>query len=812
MYVMKFGGSSVASVETIKQVKSIVESRYENDQLFLIVSAFSGITDHIVKTGKLAASGSVDYKTETQAIRDRHIHVVMDLVGEGGQTMTQVKDLLNDFEQMCYGAYLVKDLSNRTLDFLLSIGELLSSIIIAAYLNKSGIESLWVDSRKYIKTDESFSCASVLLEETYKNINTLKTETRVMIAPGFMGSTSKGETITLGRGGSDYSGALFAYGLDAVQFEKWTDVSGMLTSDPRVVDSAKVINELSYEEAMELSHFGAKVIYPPSIRPVLEKKIPIVIKNTFKPEDKGTYINGVVKDETGAVRGLSSIGGISLITLTGAGMVGVPGFSGRLFSALARAEVNVILITQSSSEHSISVSISTVDIAKAVNAVDEEFEIDIHKKRVEPADIESDLSIIAIVGDNMKHKAGIGGKTLYSLGKNGINIRAIAQGSSERNISIVVGDQDVKKALNTLHEGFFESEVKTINLFLVGLGNVGGTLINQIKEQKESLKNEHLINLKVTGMTNSRKMLISEEGIELENWQDTLESQGQKADMTEFITQMKSLNARNAVFVDNTAHESVSMHYSEVLSSSAAVVCSNKIAASSAYESYVELKKTALSHNTAFMFETNVGAGLPIIDTIQNLVKSGDEVLGIEAILSGSLTFIFNNFDENSTFRSVVKQAMEEGYTEPDPRIDLSGKDVARKILILAREGGCKIEMDEISSDPFLPAEIMNNGTVEDFICGLDREESALQRLYKNAKDKNAKLKFVAQFKDGKAKTGLIEVQAGHPFYNIEGKDNIVLLKTKRYGDQPLVIKGAGAGAEVTAMGVFADIIRLAKN
>ncbi|MFK7756928.1 MAG: bifunctional aspartate kinase/homoserine dehydrogenase I [Flavobacteriales bacterium] len=812
MYVLKFGGSSVSSPETIKQVKSIVESRYENEKLLLIVSAFSGITDHIIKTGKLAASGSVEYKTETQAIRDRHIHAVMDLIGEDGETMTQVKEMLNDFEQMCYGAYLVKDLSDRTLDFLLSTGELLSSIIIAAYLNKSGIDTLWVDSRKYISTDERFSCAGVLLKESYKEIGKLKKETRVMIAPGFIGSTSNGETTTLGRGGSDYSGALYAYGLDAVQFEKWTDVSGMLTSDPRIVDSAKVIKQLSYEEAMELSHFGAKVIYPPSIRPVLEKRIPIVVKNTFKPEDTGTYINGVVEHETSAVRGLSSIGGISLLTLTGAGMVGVPGFSGRLFSALARAEVNVILITQSSSEHSISVSISTVDIATAVAAVNEEFEIDIYKKRVEPAHIEQDLSIIAIVGDNMKHKAGIGGKTLYSLGKNGINIRAIAQGSSERNISIVVSDSDVKKALNTLHEGFFEAEIKTINLFLVGVGNVGGTLIDQIKKQREQLMKEHLIDLQVTGMTNSRKMLISEEGLDLEDWEVSLIKEGKPASMKGFIEQIKALNTRNAVFVDNTAHESVSQHYAELLSSSIAVVCSNKIAASSDYESYLDLKKKALAHNTAFMFETNVGAGLPIIDTIQNLVKSGDKVHEIEAILSGSLTFIFNNFDEKTTFKAVVKQAMNEGYTEPDPRIDLSGKDVARKILILAREGGYKMEMDEISADAFLPKNIMENGSVDDFVKALEGEEEALQRLYKSAKDKGAKLKFVAQFKNGKAKTGLIEVTAEHPFFNIEGKDNIVLIKTERYGDQPLVVKGAGAGAEVTAMGVFADIIRLAKN
>jgi len=607
----------VASPETIKQVKKVVEARCKEEKLLLIVSAFSGITDQIIKTGKLAAEGSVHYKQETQAIRDRHIHAVIDLLGEDGDVMNQVKEMLTNFEQMCYGAYLVKDLSNRTLDYLLSTGELLSSIIIGAYFNKEGIDTHWVDSRKYIVTDDTFSCAAVDREKTFEKISTLQGKTEVMIAPGFIGSTSNGETSTLGRGGSDYSAALYAYGLNAVQFEKWTDVSGMLTSDPRVVDSAKVIDKLSYEEAMELSHFGAKVIYPPSIRPVLEKQIPIVVKNTFRPEDPGTYINGVVEDEEGAVRGLSSIGGISLLTLTGSGMVGIPGFSGRLFGALSREVVNVILITQSSSEHSISVAISTKDVDTAVNAVDEEFEVDIFRKKVERVEVENNLSIIAIVGDNMKHKAGIGGKTLFSLGKNGINIRAIAQGSSERNISIVVSDSDAKKALNTLHEGFFEAETKTVNLFLVGLGNVGGTLVEQIQNQREKLKKNHRIDLRVIGMTNSRKMLVDKSGIALQNWKTELDSKGETADMEGFISKIKALNARNSVLVDNTAHESVSQFYETALDSSIAVVCSNKIAASSSYGSYRNLKKKALSHNTAFMFETNVGAGLPVIDTIR---------------------------------------------------------------------------------------------------------------------------------------------------------------------------------------------------
>jgi len=812
MYILKFGGSSVASPSTITKVKEIVGNRYEKEKLFLIVSAFSGITDQIIKTGHLAAKGSAEYKTETQKIRDRHLHAILDLLGDEQEVKSKVQNILNDFEQMCYGSYLVRDLSHRTLDYLLATGELLSSIIISAYFIKEGISTRWIDSREFIVTDNNYSSAGVLLEQTYKNITTLKSETDVMVAPGFIGATIKGDVTTLGRGGSDYSGALYAHGLDAKAFEKWTDVSGMLTSDPRLVENAKVIKALSYEEAMELSHFGAKVIYPPSIRPVLEKQIPIIVKNTFKPEHKGSYINGVALTQGQPVRGLSSIGGVTLLTLTGSGMIGVPGFSGRLFSALAKGQVNVILITQSSSEHSISVAISTVDIATAQQIVNEEFEIDIHRKRVEPVSVEEDLSIIAIVGDNMKRKAGIGGKTLYSLGKNGVNIRAIAQGSSERNISIVVNNKDVVKALNTLHEGFFEAEVKTVNLFLAGLGNVGGTLIEQIKSQQDSLKKEHLIDLKVIGLTNSRKMLVNPNGIDLSNWEKELDHSGLKADLNAYAKEITALNIRNTVFVDNSAHEEVASIYPELLKANTSVVCSNKIAASSDYEKYAQLKTLALEYNSSFKFETNVGAGLPLIDTIQNLVKSGDKVIGIQAILSGSLTYIFNSFNKEATFKSVVQSAMDLGFTEPDPRIDLSGKDVARKILILARECGYKLEMDDIKNEAFLPNNIMENGSVDEFLASLENEENRLISLFEDAEEKGEKLKFLAEFNNGEAKTALISVGETHPFYNIEGSDNIVLLNTLRYGEQPLVIKGAGAGAEVTAMGVFSDIIRLAKN
>jgi aspartokinase/homoserine dehydrogenase 1 len=557
-----------------------------------------------------------------------------------------------------------------------------------------------------------------------------------------------------------------------------------------------------------LSHFGAKVLYPPTIQPVLTKNIPIVIKNTFAPEDAGTLITNTKKGEGKTVRGISHVDNITLLSLEGPGMVGVPGISKRFFETLSHENISVVMITQASSEHSICVAISDSDVELAVNAINLAFEYEIASHKIKPVLVESNLSIIALVGDNMKSHQGLSGKMFSTLGKNNVNIRAIAQGASERNISAVIRKEDVKKALNTLHEAFFEENIKQLNLFIMGVGNVGARFLEQIKKQREYLKTELKLNLRVIGLSNSRKMVFNEDGISLKNWEEELKK-GEQADKNEFITKVNSLNYRNSIFVDNTASKDVSETYASYLNNSISVVTCNKIACSSDYAAYKELKKLAKKYNAPFLFETNVGAGLPILDTLKHLIASGDKINKIQAVLSGSLNFVFNNFNDKTTFHDVVKQAQEEGYTEPDPTIDLSGIDVMRKILILARESGYQLEIDEITNESFLPEESLNTNSNEAFFESLKKYESDFQKRYQIATEKGCKLKYVAQFENGKASVGLQEIPEGHDFYNLEGSDNIVLFFTERYPNQPMIIKGAGAGADVTASGIFADIIRI---
>ena len=701
----------------------------------------------------------------------------------------------------------MRELSPRTQDYIVSFGERLSTTIIAAYFAQQNVPTRLVQSTELIHTDAQFTNAQVDLTATYAHIKQeLGTEDKLMVVQGFIGSNKSGETTTLGRGGSDYSAAIFAHALEAEAMEKWTDVSGMLTSDPRIVPTARVIQDITYAEAMELCHFGAKVIYPPTIHPLMEKGIPLRVRNTFKPEDAGTTIGPDGASE-GSIKGLSSIGGIALITLSGGGMVGIPGFSRRMFSALSYRDVNVILITQASSEYSITVAIEESHVPQAVSCLEEEFELDMSRGKINPVGVETGLSIVALVGDNMRHQVGLSGRAMYQLGKNGINILAIAQGSSERNISLVIDSADVAKSLNTLHEGFFDAEIKRLHLFLAGVGNVGGALIAQLAAQQQTLLEEHGLHLVVSGMANSRKRILDADGIDLSTWESRL-AEGEDTTIDSFVEGMKALNLRNSVFVDNTAHANVAEVYETVLESSIAVVCSNKIAASASQERYQGLLDRARRYNTQFRFETNVGAGLPIIDTLQNLIKSGDRICSVQAVLSGSLNFVFNNFSADTTFEAVVRQAMDEGYTEPDPRIDLSGVDVQRKILILARESGHRMEMGEVTNVPFLPAALME-GDVDAFLGGLPGIESMMQKKLAAAAAQQYKLKYMAQFKNGQAEVGLQEVGPDHPFYAIEGKDNMVVIFTDRYAEQPLVIKGAGAGADVTASGVFADIIRI---
>ena len=812
MKVLKFGGTSVANAQNIKLVIDIVGKKATDEKLIVVVSAFSKVTDMLLLASKKAAAGDESFKEILAEIEKKHLDALKELipVSEQSSLLSHIKRIINHLETLLDGCYLLGELSLRTADTILSFGELLSSYIIAEALKQNLKNSGYKDSRELIKTNSHFGKAVVNFEITNNLITEYfaSNENQVVVMPGFIAASQDGINTTLGRGGSDYSAAILAGALNATELEIWTDVNGMFTANPKVVKQAQPIAFISYQEAMELSHFGAKVLYPPTIQPVLRMNIPILIKNTFEPAADGTYISNQVMAHTNPVKGISHIDNITLITLEGPGMIGVTGSSKRLFEVLSHAEVNVIFITQASSEHSICIGILNSDADVAEEAINKAFEIEISQNKIDPCIVEKNLCIIALVGENMKNHQGLSGRMFSTLGKNNVNIRAIAQGASERNISAVINERDVKKALNTLHENFFEENTKQLNLFVMGVGNVGEKFIEQIHQQKKFLKENLKINLRVIALSNSRKMYFDEEGISLKDWQPLLEL-GEAADQEKFIARVKELNLRNSIFVDITANESVSKSYEYYLKQNIAVVTCNKIACASEYDNYKKLKKLSQQFNAPFLFETNVGAGLPIIDTVKNLVASGDKVHKIQAVLSGSLNFIFNNFNENNTFHHVVKEAGVQGFTEPDPKIDLSGIDVARKILILIRESGYQMEIEEITNESFMPAECLDTTTNEAFFKSLIDHATHFETIYKEALSKDSRLKYVAQFENGKANVGLRFIPKDHPFYNLEGKDNIVLFFTDRYLDQPLLIKGAGAGAAVTASGIFADVIRI---
>jgi bifunctional aspartokinase / homoserine dehydrogenase 1 len=816
MQVLKFGGTSVANATNIKKVINIIiDKKYANS--IVVVSALSGITDLLIGAGIDASIGNQSYKHTLETIKEKHIATVKELLPITHQSgcLSYVLQQCNLLDTICEGIFSLGEITNRTKDKLVGFGELLSSKIISFYLDTQQIAHEWIDSKCVIETDSNFGNANVNFEATNNKINAFLSNhtSPIYIAPGFVAANKDGIATTLGRGGSDYSAAIFAAAVDATNLEIWTDVSGMMTADPRWVANAKHISNTSYKEAMELSHFGAKVIYPPTIQPAMAKNIPIWIKNTFSPNDYGTKITSEAAvfsaENNEMISGISSINHLSLLSLEGTGMVGIPGFSKRLFEALALHKINVILITQSSSEHSICVGINTVDADKAKKVVDAAFGYEIESKKLEPLVTEKDLSIVAVVGDKMKNHQGISGKMFSALGRNGINIRAIAQGSSERNISAVIAYKDVKKAVNVLHEAFFETAKKQINIFLVGLGNVGSKLLAQITQQQSFLEQQANTIVTVVGIANSKSFLIDEDGIDVNNWQQLLSNQPTQ-NINNFVEEIISKNLRNSVFVDVSASENVANVYHLLLQKSIAVVACNKIAASSPYKNYLQLKKISKEFDAPFLFETNVGAGLPIIDTLNNLIKSGDKIIKIEAVLSGTLNFVFNNYNGTQPFATVVQQAQNEGYTEPDPRLDLGGTDVMRKIMILAREAGVEIEMDAIENNGFLPQDCFD-GTVSDFYDAMLKNEAHFKALYNDANSKNCKLKFVASFNNGKASVGLQHIEPSSDFFHLYGKDNIVLFYTNRYPLQPLVIKGAGAGADVTASGVFADIMRLGK-
>ncbi|MBS1666920.1 MAG: bifunctional aspartate kinase/homoserine dehydrogenase I [Bacteroidetes bacterium] len=813
MQVLKFGGSSVANAENIGKTISIILETVKKDRTIVVASALGGITDILLKSGALAAAGDEAYQEQLQIIEQRHLETVKELIPLTSQSsvLSMVKRSCNEIEDICKGVFMLGEMSERTKDRIMSYGELLSTQIISGRLKTLGVDNIWKDSRTLIVTDSQFGFATVDFLTTNKKITDFFSTTsgNLFILPGFIASDSKGLTTTLGRGGSDYTAAILGAALDANLVEIWTDVSGMMTADPRIVPNAKSIPRISYQEAMELSHFGAKVIYPPTIQPVMNKRIPVWVRNTFAPQDAGTVIETSVDRNGNNIRGISSINKIALISLEGSGMVGIPGFSKRLFEALSNEKINVILITQGSSEHSICVVVDESNIAKAKEVVDLAFDYEIKTGKVEPLVIEKSLSIIAVVGDNMKSHPGVSGKMFGALGRNGVNVRAIAQGSSERNISAVIGSADVKKAINILHEEFFETTYKQLNVFIAGLGNVGSRLLAQLMQQEKYLEEHLRLQVNVIGFANSRKMVFNDEGIDLGNWKAELEK-GEQMNLEKFIDTIRSKNLRNSLFADVTANDEVAKCYGQLLEKSISVVACNKVACSSPYEYYKKLKRLSTEFNCQFLFETNVGAGLPVIGTLNDLLRSGDKVNKIEAVLSGTLNFVFNNYNGENGFANVVKQAQDEGYTEPDPRLDLSGTDVMRKIMILAREAGEKMEMSDITNHSFMPASCMQ-GSVADFYTAMAKEEAHFKKIYEAAAKENKKLKFVASYENGKAFVGLQHVGAQSDFYHLYGKDNVVLFYTDRYPNQPLVVKGAGAGAEVTASGVFADIIRASR-
>lgn len=806
---MKFGGTSVGSVNSILNVKKIVES--SEVPVIVVVSALGGITDQLINTSKIAAAGDPSYEKEFREIVMRHVNMVKEVIPSGERQVAlqrQVRALLDELKDIFQGISLIKDLSAKTADTIVSYGERLSSIIVAELINGAK----WYDSRKFIKTEFKHNkhtldkeLTNALIKETFNAIHP------VSVVGGFIASDKvSGDVTNLGRGGSDYTASIIAAALDASVLEIWTDVDGFMTADPKVISAAYPISELSYVEAMELCNFGAKVVYPPTIYPVCHKEIPIIVKNTFNPSAPGTII---VKEKSAAggkaIKGISSINDTSLITVQGLGMVGVIGVNYRIFKALAKNGISVFMVSQASSENNTSIGVRTADTELACKALNEEFAKEIEMGEISWVTAESGLATVAIVGENMKHTPGIAGKLFGTLGRNGINVIACAQGASETNISFVIDARYLRKTLNVIHDSFFLSEYQVLNLFICGVGTVGGSLIEQIRCQQQKLMQQNGLKLNVVGISNHTRALFCREGIDLANFREDLKTKGIPNSPAILRDEVIGMNIFNSVFVDCTASADVASIYKELLSHNISVVAANKIAASSRYEDYFELKQIARHRGVKFLFETNVGAGLPIINTINDLRNSGDKILKIEAVLSGTLNYIFNKISADIPFSRTIRMAKEEGYSEPDPRIDLSGKDVIRKLVILAREAGYKLEQTDVEKNLFIPDEFFK-GTLEEFwekVPSLDADFEARRKVLESEKKH---WRFVARFEEGKASVGLQEVDFRHPFYGLEGSNNIILLTTERYCEYPMMIQGYGAGAGVTAAGVFADIMSIA--
>lgn len=805
---MKFGGTSVGSVNSMLNVKKIVES--VDDKVIVVVSALGGITDKLIKTSRMASEGDSGYEKEMKEIVNRHIEMVYTVIPAGQKRellLDCVNELLNELKDIFQGIYLIRDLSPKTSATIVSYGERLSSIIVATLINGAQ----WFDSRQFIKTEKKHNKNILDTELTNKLVcETFKEIPEVSLVPGFISSDkTTGEVTNLGRGGSDYTASILAAALNADVLEIWTDVDGFMTADPRVISSAYPINELSYVEAMELCNFGAKVVYPPTIYPVCHKNIPILVKNTFNPEAAGTIIKQEASDSSKAIKGISSINDTCLITMTGLGMVGVIGVNHRIFKTLAENGISVFLVSQASSENSTSIGVRNEDASLACEVLNEEFAKEIEMGEISPMKAESGLATVAIVGENMKHTPGIAGKLFGTLGRNGINVIACAQGASETNISFVVDGASLRKTLNVIHDSFFLSEYQVLNLFICGVGTVGSSLIEQIHGQQERLKSERGLYLKVVGIANGHKAIFSRNGVDLENFRQDLEEKGMASSPQVLHDEIIGMNIFNSVFVDCTANNDIAGLYKEFLSHNIAVVAANKIAASSDYENYAELKHIARQRGVKFLFETNVGAGLPVINTINDLINSGDKILKIEAVLSGTLNFIFNKISAKVPFSETVRLAKEDGYSEPDPRIDLSGKDVVRKLVILAREAGYRLNQEDVEKRLFIPNELFE-GTIEQFWKKLPSLDAGFEERRQVLEKEGKRWRFVARLENGRAEVRLEEVDHNHPFYELEGSNNIILITTERYNEYPMLIQGYGAGAGVTAAGVFADIMSIA--
>ena len=809
MKVLKFGGTSVGSMKSILSLKQIVENEAKKQPVVIVVSALGGITDKLIATSKLAVAGDEEWKTEFDAMVDRHHKMIDTIITDTKareELFIKLDALLDQLRSIYFGVFLIHDLSEKTSDAIVSYGERLSSLIVSTLVKGSK----WYDSREFIKTVDKNGKHVLDAELTTELVTkTFSDLPRISLVPGFISSDRDSKEITnLGRGGSDYTAAIIAAALNAEVLEIWTDVDGFMTADPKVIKTAYTINELSYIEAMELCNFGAKVIYPPTIYPVCVKNIPIRVKNTFNPESDGTIIKQKIENNLKPIKGISSISGTTLITVTGLSMVGVIGVNRRIFTALAQQGISVFLVSQASSENSTSIGVRDQDAEKAVNVLDNEFAKEIETGAMFPMHAESGLATIAIVGENMKHTPGIAGKLFGTLGRSGISVIACAQGASETNISFVIDGKYLRKSLNVLHDSFFLSEYKVLNLFICGVGTVGSKLIEQIRSQYEELKEHSRLKLNVVGIASSHNAIFCREGLDLDNYREQLQA-SEPSSPEKLRYTILSMNIFNSVFVDCTASKDVALLYQSFLEHNVSVIAANKIAASSKYEDYLKLKTTAMMRGVKFRFETNVGAGLPIIGTINDLCNSGDKILRIEAVLSGTLNFIFNAISAEVPFSETVRLAKEQGYSEPDPRIDLSGTDVVRKLVILAREAGYRVEQEDVEKHLFVPEEYFQ-GSLEDFWKNLPALDADFEARRKKLEAEGKRWRFVATMDGGKVNVALKAVDRNHPFYNLEGSNNIVLLTTERYKEYPMQIQGYGAGASVTAAGVFANIMSIA--